>query len=571
MAINMDSGVYLINFILSLIIVIIGYSAFKLNRGKVTLFISIAFSGFALTHLMTMFGLQTTMEYPIIALRIASYCMIIIGLYVSWKSVKSQLQEFADKNRQLEADMAEKQRLEAERKDAEGKYRAVFENSIVAMSIIEDDMTVSFFNNECARITGYTLDTGVKPISILDYVHPDDMDIVKQYHVMRRENPEKTPPTYEVRFIDTGGVVRNILMGISLIPGTKKSVASFIDITENKRLREIERKSEEMYRIVFDNVLIGMAIVDKNLKIKLINTETERISGYNKTEIESKMSISTVLTVEEFERFKVCREHLLTSGTLTPLRADTRLKCKDGTFKDVVISINSISDSGDVLVSLLDITDRKRNENEIKASLKEKEVLIKEVHHRVKNNLQIVSSLLNLQSGYLMDDRDLEMFNESQNRVRSMALVHEKLYRSNDLNQINLRDYAMSLVENLNVSYNPKPDCVNVKVDIGNIFMDVEKGIPCGLIVNEIVSNGFKYAFPGDRKGEILLSVTADESNLKMLICDDGIGLPQNFEINKLKSLGMQIVVTLTEQLDGELTITSEPDHGTTFEITFPR
>ena len=214
---------------------------------------------------------------------------------------------------------------------------------------------------------------------------------------------------------------------------------------------------------------------------------------------------------------------------------------------------------------------------ELEASLEEKEVLLKEIHHRVKNNLQVISSLLNLQSGYINDEAALQMFKESQNRVRSMALIHEKLYQSEDLARIDFAEYIRDLTNYLLRMYGTGTYRVRLIVNVEDVSLDIDTAIPCGLMVNELVSNSLKYAFPmGDRsldeqrefKAEISVDLRLDnDSNLILIVSDNGVGFPENLDFRETESLGLQLVNTLTEQLDGSIEL--DRTGGTTFKITF--
>jgi two-component sensor histidine kinase len=204
------------------------------------------------------------------------------------------------------------------------------------------------------------------------------------------------------------------------------------------------------------------------------------------------------------------------------------------------------------------------------ALLNDKEVLLKEVHHRVKNNLQVISSLLNLQSAKILDPETKDILRESQNRVRTMALIHEKLYQSTDLAQVDFASYLRSLVNFLSQSYRGKSDNVSIDVDAQNVMLDIDTAIPCGLIVNELVSNSLKYAFPDNRRGQIKLDCRhGNNGNYVLTVSDDGVGLPEGFDIAKTPSLGHKLVVSLTNQLNGKLEIVRE--RGTAFRISFER
>jgi PAS domain S-box-containing protein len=214
-----------------------------------------------------------------------------------------------------------------------------------------------------------------------------------------------------------------------------------------------------------------------------------------------------------------------------------------------------------------EIAQRKLAQDQINESLKEKIVLLREIHHRVKNNLQIVSSLLNLQAGYITDKKILEVFKESQTRIRSMALIHEKLYQSRDLDKINFSDYIHSLIKDLFRSYQSQANKVNIKSETGQIFLEIDQAILCGLIVNELVSNAIKHAFIGREKGEIIVKLLEDNNNYQIIVKDNGIGFPEDIDIQNTDSLGLQLVTSLTSQMLGDIEIFS--DNGTTVRISF--
>jgi two-component sensor histidine kinase len=201
-------------------------------------------------------------------------------------------------------------------------------------------------------------------------------------------------------------------------------------------------------------------------------------------------------------------------------------------------------------------------------SLREKEHLLKEIHHRVKNNLQIVSSLLNLQSENITDEKYLGLIKESQNRINSMALVHEMLYKSKDLSKIELKQYIEKLCSSVNMSYSsPEKEIVfSYNIEAG-IFLEIDMMIPIGLMLNEILSNSYKYAFPEKDKGVITIELSSENEKIKMVVFDNGIGLKKNFDIKKTGSLGMQLVQMLGEQIDAAVAVSS--DKGTRFEINF--
>ncbi|MGZ4055201.1 MAG: sensor histidine kinase [Bacteroidia bacterium] len=208
-------------------------------------------------------------------------------------------------------------------------------------------------------------------------------------------------------------------------------------------------------------------------------------------------------------------------------------------------------------------------------SLHEKEVLLKEIHHRVKNNLQVISSLLNLQSEKIKEPDLLETFMESQNRIRAMALVHEKIYQSKDLSQIDFTEYMHSFMSYMNTSYNLDPQKIrmHINADKQPHFFKIDTAIPCGLILNELISNSYKYAFPGNRKGNIFLSFELEKelkssNQYKLQLADDGVGISPAIDIRKTNTLGLQLIEMLTAQLEGTLDL--DRTNGTKFTIRFP-
>jgi len=209
---------------------------------------------------------------------------------------------------------------------------------------------------------------------------------------------------------------------------------------------------------------------------------------------------------------------------------------------------------------------RKRAEVRVRKSLKEKEVLLGEIHHRVKNNLQVISSLLNLQSNLVDDNGVGEMFRESRNRVRSMALTHEQLYRSEDLARVDFGRYIRDLARGLYRSYGVDPDAVRLTVDVGDVSLALDTAIPCGLMVNELVSNCFKHAFSEGNGGEILIRLRSDEERYTLVVRDNGIGFPEDLDFRNTETLGLQLVNSLADQLGG--TIELDRSDGTEFRIT---
>lgn len=215
-----------------------------------------------------------------------------------------------------------------------------------------------------------------------------------------------------------------------------------------------------------------------------------------------------------------------------------------------------------------EIAERRRAQEQVTASLREKEILLREIHHRVKNNLQIISALLHLQSDSVQDEESLSLFRVSQERIKAMALVHEKLYKSKDLASIEFGEYVENLTRHLALSYVGDSDRIAVKTETGSFSLDIEEAIPCGLIINELISNSLKHAFPDGRKGEITVTCHADhEGMVTVEVRDTGVGLPRGLDLLDTETLGLQIVAMLVRQLRGSIEMRNE--NGASFVLTF--
>ncbi|MCE8426224.1 MAG: PAS domain S-box protein [Candidatus Methanoperedens sp.] len=340
-----------------------------------------------------------------------------------------------------------------------------------------------------------------------------------------------------------------------------------LKVTDQKLIRE----AEERYRSLFDNANDAIITTDLEDIATSWNAGAEKILGWTEREIiGQKLSPLIFDPTQQVERDLLIR-NAISVGTFTGI--ETVLLRKDGTKLNVSMTVSPLRDANKnpigISAIIRDITERKLAEEQIKASLKEKEVLLREIHHRVKNNMQIISSLLRLQSGSITEKKYHDMFVESQNRIIAMSLIHEKLYRSADLTNIDSEAYIKDLVNGLFQTYEVNTGKVALKLNVKNVSLGINSAIPCGLIINELVSNSLKYAFPGDRTGEITISLRSyDDNMIEMLVSDNGLGIPENMDIKNLESWGLRLVMILAEnQLNGEINLYREK--GTEFQIRF--
>ncbi len=331
--------------------------------------------------------------------------------------------------------------------------------------------------------------------------------------------------------------------------------------------------------IAADSIVSTMSnfffLLDEDMLIVNVNQATINLLGFADSELIGK-PLNTVFTEDQKSLFK--ENPFGSEKSITNI--ETMFKAKNGQLIPVFLSISLIESDNSQILGIVcignDITDIKLAENKIKASLEEKGLLLQEIHHRVKNNLQIISSLLSLQSKYVKDKEDLELFKESQSRVRSMAFIHEQLYQSSDFTNIDFGVYVENLINYLSYSYSIDPSYINFNLDIDDVSLDINTAIPCGLIINELVTNSLKYAFPANyckspnttNLNEICIYLHSYKKNkFILIISDNGVGLPENINYKNNGTLGLLLVNSLVDQLDG--TIELDRTNGTKFKLIF--
>lgn len=363
----------------------------------------------------------------------------------------------------------------------------------------------------------------------------------------------------------------------------------FLSINENKHLylkaqeeislrKEISKSlkdSELAYRTIFENTGTATAIIDEDNIISLANTEFENLSSYKKDELEGIKSWTDFVVQKDLERMIEHNQLRITETELDPKNYEFRLVDRNGNIKNIFVVAVIIPGTKNILVSLLDVTQRIKAEAEIKKSLKEKETLLKEIHHRVKNNLTVISSLLNLQSRYIKDKDDLMMFKESQSRAKSMALIHQRLYDSSDLKRIDFGDYIKTLANEMFHTYITDSNRIKLNLNVEDMMLDINTAIPLGLILNELLTNSMKYAFPqseiskfeGTKMGNIDIDLYKTKNGYVLSVDDDGIGFPENINLENTDSLGLQLINSLTNQINGKIQL--KRDNGTSFKIEF--
>ncbi|MEL7669027.1 CHASE4 domain-containing protein [Methanobacterium sp.] len=334
------------------------------------------------------------------------------------------------------------------------------------------------------------------------------------------------------------------------------------------------KKSELEFRSLVELANNSIVLTDNAGKIMLWNRSAQRMFGYSENEILGK-PISILFPDEYHESYQKVMDNPYNSANsqnMGVIYESYGFKKDKSRFMLEISHISwKIKNEKFYCAIIRDITDGKQAENEIKESLREKEALLMEIHHRVKNNMQIISSLLSLQSRYIKDKDAFEVFKESQNRVKSMAMIHERLYNSKGLAKIDFAGYIRNLVDDLFDSYGVNHDDVKIDISADKIFLNADTAIPVGLIINELVTNSLKYAFPAENSDHeesmIYIKFHRNNKNILLVVGDNGIGLPEDLDLQHSETLGLRLVLSLVDQING--TVELRGNDQTEFRIIF--
>ncbi len=487
-------------------------------------------------------------------------------------------------------DVTKNKKIELHLKENEEKYRNIFTQNLAGVFITEKGKIIEC-NNSFAKIFGYTSRVQLigKDAEVLYFTKKS-----RQLYLKDLEQNKKLT-NYKIKHKKKDGTELWILTNV-----TKKGIrveGTLIEITEEVRKEELENEKIKALAAEKSNKKLQKEIEErKNIEYKLIENQK-----YTKSIIESSIDIICASDVKgniiEFNKsgleiFGYDNEELkkIKAQALYANRADFYTVGKELKNKGIFIGeVKNKRKNGEIFTSFLsasvlydqqgnhigsmgvsrDITEQKIATERLADSLKEKEVLLKEVHHRVKNNLQVISSILNLQSSYVKEESILNILRESQNRIKSMSFIHESLYQSNDFSQINFSEYVISLSKNLVHSYGVFDNFVKLELQVENVSLNLDQSIPCGLLINELVSNALKYGFPDKKKGTITIELFEKNEYLHLMVKDDGVGMPSTINYKETDTLGLQLVMTLVEQIGG--TIKLENVAGTEYTLIFKK
>ena len=486
------------------------------------------------------------------------------------EQARAQIAE--ETNELLEQEITKKKVIQLQLQESQKYTRLIINGSLDMICASDRKGFITEFNKAAERTFGYTAEEVVGQHVSMLYDDPGE-----RKKITDEELYKKGAYAGEVTNVRKNGEKFIAYLSASVLRNENGEVIGAMgvsrDISELKRAEETLRAQSAKFNAIIESSSHVIWTVDKNICLTTFNHNYAKQQA-DRYGLEARLGLSMVkgeaISTVEYNNFWIKKYENAFAGN--PQYFETQFIEKGGTETWREIYLNPIfGEDGEVNeVSGIghDITEKKKSEEKIKLSLQEKEVLLKEVHHRVKNNLQVISSILNLQSSYVKDEGTLNILKESQNRIKSMAFIHESLYQTKDFSSINFTEYVINLSQNLIHSYSNFDHEIKLNLEIQNVFLNLDLAIPCGLIINEIVSNALKYAFvDNSEEAEITISMKIEGENLVLIIGDNGKGLPKEIDYRNTESLGLQLVVTLTDQLSGVIDLNREK--GTNYTIIF--
>lgn len=486
------------------------------------------------------------------------------------RRVADRSAELLRSNAELVNEIQERRRIEATLQASERRFRALIEQSSDMVALLDRSGGITYGSPAAERVLGFSADDIVGH-NALEFIHPNDHEEQAQRFAHLLVSGEPLTATFRLR--DRCGAWRWVEATASNVladPHVQAVVINYRDVTERHLAELALQESEERFRQIAENVQeVFYVSEEQGRQLIYLSPAIENVWGRSASELIGEPDLFNDSIVPA-DRPKVAAaisrqaRGMATEEEYTIVRPDGGERL----IRDRAFPVPS-SGGARVIGIAEDVTERRSAEKRLRASLAEKEVLLKEIHHRVKNNLQVINSLLSLQSRSLTDARVLELLQDSRNRVRSMALVHERLYRSEDLARIDLAEYTRSLTSQLAQSYSGRAEQVLTRVEATSTPVSIDASIACGLILNELVSNALKHAFPDGRAGTIdVLVEPARSGYCRLRVSDTGVGLPEHLAVDSAPSLGLQLVHSLVAQLGGEIHFGRE--HGASIEIVFP-
>lgn len=466
-------------------------------------------------------------------------------------------------------DITERKLAELKLQESYEMFKKPVEHSPVGIYLIQDGL-FRYINPKLAEILGYTRDTLCnRPFESL--ILPDDRSQVV-IALTNRMNGDTVPKNIEFRCIRSDGtiIILEAYGSLMTYQGRAALYGTIIDITERKNLELSVKRSEKKYRTLAEAAPDLIFILDRDNTIQYANPSTLKVFHRSEDQVIGKSrNILFPPHIADIQGKNI--DTVFETGMA--LRNEEEIIIDDGPLWFDTNLVPLTDESGNVTGVLgisHDITEARKNKEFIVQSLLEKEALLKEIHHRVKNNLQVISGILVLQANTVQDEAIRNVFREIQNRIRSMSLVHEQLYQSDNLSQIEYGAYLFTMFHSLSESYQVDTRKISLVIDAPQVMISIEKAVPCSLIVNELFTNSFKHAFPSEKGGEIRIGFSLDKANSTYILDyrDNGVGMPDNLVLKNTRSLGVQLIFGLVQQLNG--TVREEHDIGVHYIIMFP-
>ncbi len=485
----------------------------------------------------------------------------------------------------IQRDISDRKQAEAKLLDVTRLQQAILDGADHTIISTDCDGTLQTFNAAAQRLLGYAPEEVVGNAT-LEIIH--DSEEIKQRAIdLQAELGFPVEPGFEVlvaksrlsltdqrewTYIRKDGSRFPVLLSVTALRDSQGRITGFLSIGSDISARKLIEAERQQLALVVENSSDFIGISSLDGQALFLNQAGQRLVGI---EGMAEVRQTQILDFLMPEYRAVVREKVI-PALLEQGRWEQEINFRHfqtGKPIPVLWNVFVIKDKKtgqpiNFATVTRDITERKQAEEQIKASLQEKEVLLTEIHHRVKNNLQVISSLLKLQSRYTRDKATLDMLRESQNRVKSMALIHEKLYQSPALAQIEFADYIQTLARNLLYSYSVDVNAVKLEIKVDDVYLNIDTAIPCGLLINELVSNALKHAFPIGQKGTIWIEFhQVPDNQLLLTVKDNGIGFPEGLDFRNTGSLGLRLVGSLASQLEG--TVEMDTREGTEFRIKF--
>ncbi len=459
-----------------------------------------------------------------------------------------------------------------EQKKTELRYQRLFESANDGIFLMKEDRFVEC-NDEVTNIYGYDREEilGSSPVDFSPEFQPDGSLSSEKALDKINKTLNGEPQIFEWKHVKKDGTPIDVEVRLNRIDLSNEVYVQAIvrDLTEQKKAQEKLRRSEQLFRKLFLKAPGAMIMVDKQNKVQMVNQSFEDLFGYSQKELMGKDIDQIIVSEDEYDKVPKMPGLDFPEGKFY---SDVTRYTKDGRKLDLLLGAIPVYLDDNPIAGFgiyVDITEQKEYERKLKQSLDEKQVLLEEIHHRVKNNLAIISGLLQLQAFESDDETTKAVLNDSQLRIQSMAIVHEMLYKSENFIDISFETYVNKLIETMKHTLPFDHQHIDIEVDATDVSMDINQAIPCAILVNELITNAYKHAFKGRKSGKIWISLTETEDQIAVEVGDNGIGLPDDFSLEDQTSIGMNLVQNLTRQLKGELDI--DKRDGTSFKVSFDK